>query len=95
MIKKILLAAALSTSVVLSASASLTPTVRVDFSDVNLATMEGQERLNLRIGQAAKLVCGSTVISEVGSLKQALNNRSCIKKAISSAQKEAGLVSSL
>jgi len=95
MIKKILLAAALSGSMVVAANASVTPTVRVDFDDINLTTTEGQEKLNLRIARAAKLVCGSSVINEAGSLKQALNNRVCIKQATLVAQEEAGLVSAL
>ena len=64
--------------------------VRVNINDINVTSEAGQEKLYQRISRAAKTVCGSTIRSEVGSLKELMENRSCIKQATAEAMSETG-----
>jgi UrcA family protein len=92
--KKILLAVS-CIAISLGANASINNSAsinsaRVNFNDINVTTEAGQEKLHDRITRAAKAVCGSTIRSEVGSIKELMENRNCIKQATAEAMSESG-----
>jgi UrcA family protein len=64
--------------------------VRVNINDINVATEAGQHKLYQRVSRAAKAVCGSTTRNDVSSLKELMENRSCIKQATAEAMSETG-----
>ncbi|MFT7686906.1 MAG: UrcA family protein [Candidatus Azotimanducaceae bacterium] len=92
--KKLLLAVS-CIAISLGANASINnsasiDSVRVNINDINVSTEAGQEKLHQRITRAAKTVCGSTIRSEVGSIKELMENRNCIKQATAEAISESG-----
>jgi UrcA family protein len=76
-----------ATGVAAPALAKTTRTMVVEYSDLNLATAEGQEVLERRIDQAAKKVCG---IGEVrtGTRLDSSNARPCYLAAKAGATKQ-------
>ena len=61
--------------------------VNVAHRDLNLTTIEGQKRLEYRIENAAKKVCGYYEI-ETGTRLKSAEMRRCYAKAKASAQKQ-------
>lgn len=64
--------------------------VRVELSDLNLDTAQGQQVLHQRISAAAREVCGSTDYRAAGGLRQAANNRACHASAFAEAVSQVG-----
>ena len=64
--------------------------VRVDARGLDLSSEQGQEMLYSRLQKAAKQICGTSSVSETGSLKRALNNKSCYDETLSKAVEAAG-----
>ena len=62
-----------------------TPSVQVNFQDLNLTTAKGKQVLQSRLKRAARKVCGSLVIRTAGSLGNARSNRACYDNAIARA----------
>ncbi|MBL4681487.1 MAG: UrcA family protein [Pseudomonadales bacterium] len=93
--KKLLIAVsclALSIGANISISnAAVFDSVIVNIKDINLATESGQEKLHQRITHAAKSVCGSTIRSEVSSLYELMQNRSCVEQAIAKGMSDSGV----
>ena len=61
-------------------------TVTVSYADLDLSDPRGQKTLEKRIKRAARKVCGSTNLKEVGSLSRVAENRNCYESAIAGAQ---------
>jgi UrcA family protein len=64
--------------------------ITVDARGLNLANEQGQEVLYTRLTRAAKQICGDTTVHGAGSLKQALENRSCFNETLSKAVESTG-----
>lgn len=62
--------------------------VAVDYTDLDLNTPQGQEKLYYRISRAAKQICGPTQSRMAGGLSQAAENRACYKESLSRALSE-------
>jgi UrcA family protein len=93
MIKKMIIAAALSTTFAMTASASVvsTQTVSLPYQASAASSDTAQTVLLARIKRAAKQVCGTTHRTNAGSLTQVMKNRTCYKNTLESAVAEAGL----
>ena len=93
MIKKMIIAAALTTTFAMSAGASVvsTETVRVPVSETVVHSDKAQTVLMARLKRAAKQVCGTTHRTNAGSLTQVMKNRACYQQSLDSALSEAGL----
>ena len=65
-------------------------TVKVDARGIDLNSERGQEMLYDRLQRAAKKVCGSTSVREVGSLKSAMDNQACFDETLSKAVESVG-----
>ena len=65
--------------------------IKVSTAGLDLNSQRGQEVLYSRLKNAAKQVCGSSRVSEVGSVARALSNKSCYKEKLSKAVHEVGL----
>ncbi|MFT7685986.1 MAG: UrcA family protein [Candidatus Azotimanducaceae bacterium] len=92
--KKILLAVS-CIAISLGANASVknsdsVESIRVNINDINMTSEVGQEKLYQRISRVARTVCGSTIRSDVGSLKELMENRNCIKQATAEAMNDSG-----
>jgi UrcA family protein len=80
--------AALSAALVAGTAAQAAPN-RIDNSrlvpiaDINLASLEGRKKLDMRIKRAARSVCG---VGEYRDLKSASTARSCYQKAMTDVQ---------
>ena len=85
---KLIIALSLTASVptVLHAQTTDLPTISVATADLNLATRAGQDRLAMRIDQAAKRVCDNG--SSTGDLRGLQATKTCITKAKSQAMLE-------
>ena len=59
--------------------------VRVDISDLDLATTQGQQVLHARVKRAAKSVCGPQDMRIAGSLQNARRNKACFDTSYSNA----------
>ena len=59
--------------------------VRVDISDLDLATVDGQRIMESRVKRAAKQVCGPQDMKIAGSLENARRNRACFDEAFTNA----------
>ncbi len=96
MIKKTIIAAALTTTFAMTAGGSVvsTETVRVPYQESVVSTERGQSVLVSKIKRAAKQVCGTTHRTDAGSLTQVMKNRSCYNNAVDSAMAKAGLKAS-
>lgn len=55
-------------------------TVRVEYGDLNLATPQGQKRLNRRVEFAARKVCGYYGTANA-SIMESVDARACYKQA--------------
>ena len=53
----------------------------VNYGDLNMTTVEGLETLHRRLRHAARKVCGSQSITNVG-LARAVRNRECAEQAL-------------
>jgi UrcA family protein len=93
MIKTMIIAATLSTTFAMAASASVvnTQTVSVPYQASVVGSDEAQTVLIARIKRAAKQVCGTTHRTNAGSLTQVMRNRTCYKSTLESAIDEAQL----
>lgn len=58
------------------------PSVRVDLSDVNLSTEEGQVTAYARIRHAARDVCGNATLQQLGSIERAMEHRACFADSL-------------
>lgn len=80
---------ALALSVSLGASAAMIKgthnSVRVDLSDLDLSSVQGERIMQNRLRRAAKQVCGPVHLKEAGSLQRAQENRVCFEEAFSNA----------
>ena len=96
MIKKMIIAAVLTTTFAMTAGASVVSTdaVTVPYNGAVVSTDKGQKVLAARLKRAAKQVCGTTHRTNAGSLTQAMKNRACYEKSIESAMSKAGLKAS-
>jgi UrcA family protein len=54
----------------------------VNYSDINLDSAAGVDRLYRRLKSAASSVCGPTSLREAGSLEQISNNMTCAKQLL-------------
>ena len=59
--------------------------VRVDISDLDLATAKGRQAAHARLKRAAWQVCGSGEPRTAGSLDFAMKNRDCFEEALTNA----------
>ena len=93
MIKTMFITAALTTTIAMTAGASVvsTETVSVPFSESAVYSDKAQTVLIARLKRAAKQVCGTTHRSDAGSLTQAMKNRACYEKSLDSAVSKIGL----
>ena len=57
----------------------------VNYADLDLTSVEGQEALHYRISRAAEQVCGSTDMRQAGGLAQAARNQDCYEESLSRA----------
>jgi len=64
--------------------------ITVDARGLNLNNEHGQEVLYTRLTKAAKQVCGETTVHGAGSLKQAMENRTCYSDTLSKAVESVG-----
>ncbi len=90
MLKTAISAAALSLAVVATpvmAGSDEKPTMTVETRDLDLSTVEGQERLDRRIDQAAKKICETNAVRTGTRLKSA-SRSSCYKNAVKSVEKQ-------
>ncbi len=67
------------------ANAESTPTVRVSYADLNLATQQGSQALYARIASAASQVC---VVDDIRDLQAMAAARSCRAEAIAQAVRD-------
>ena len=65
--------------------------IKVDTAGLDLNSERGQEIFYARIQRAAKQICGSSNVSEVGSVARALSNKACYKETLSEVLHEVGL----
>lgn len=63
--------------------------VTVSYSDLDMTDAKAQKVFQYRVSHAAKQICGSSRLSEVGSLSRANKNKECIENAVSSALRQA------
>jgi len=63
--------------------------VTVSYSDLDMTDAKAQRIFQHRVSRAAKQICGSSRLSEVGSLSRATKNKECIDSAVSSAMRQA------
>ena len=93
MIKEMIIAAALTTTFAMTASASIvtTKTVSVPFSQSAVESDLAQTVMMNRLKRAAKQVCGTTHRADAGSLTQAMKNRACYQESLDAALSDAGL----
>ena len=96
MIKKIIIAAALTTTIAMSAGASIVSSeaVSVPLSQSVVHSDKAQTVLMARLKRAAKQVCGTTHRTDAGSLTQVMRNRACYTRSLDSALSKAGLKAS-
>ena len=66
--------------------------VRVDVSDLNLTTAEGQNVMKLRVKDAAKHVCGPTSAWDAGSFTESRRNRACVEETLVNATQNADIL---
>ena len=64
-------------------------TMTVSYADLDMSDPQGKEILELRISRAARNVCGSPSIREVGSLRRATENKECYDSAVANAETQA------
>ena len=64
--------------------------VKVDVRGLDLSSERGQEVLYHRLQNAAKQICGSSNVREVGSLGRALDNKSCYNETLSNSVETVG-----
>ena len=64
--------------------------VKVDVRGLDLSSQRGQEVLYHRLQNAAKKICGSSSVREVGSLVRALDNKSCYNETLSNSVEALG-----
>ena len=83
--KTIIAIAALATTAV--ATPALAGQMQVKYSDLNLATPEGQERLERRIDRAAREICEVDTV-RTGTRVRSASARSCYIAAKKSAQQQ-------
>ena len=91
-VRTFLMSAAL-TALAIPAIASASPgiedngrtAVRVSYADLDLSKLAGVQTLYSRLRTATRSVCGSRLLTEVGSLKQLTVNKRCFNKALSKA----------
>lgn len=86
---KLIVALSLTASVptALHAQSADQPKIDVITADLNLATHQGQDRLSMRINQAAKQVCGFGAGSR--DLREIQSVNACIAKAKARAMRDA------
>ncbi len=90
MLKTVLTTAALGLAVVSTpalAGPSDNPSVEIAIADINLATPEGQERLDRRVKKAAQALCGVGT-RRSGSRIPSMDSKRCYAKAMKSAEQQ-------
>ena len=65
--------------------------IKVNADGIDLRTERGQEILYRRLQNAAKKICGSSNITEVGSVARVLSNKSCYKETLTKAVESTGV----
>lgn len=68
-----------------------TMTIHVPTADINLATPEGQKRLDQRLEKAARTVCRTTSLT-TGSRILSQESRECLAKARSDSKQQVALL---
>ena len=58
---------------------------RVDLSDLDLTTVDGQQIMESRMKRAAKKVCGSQDMRTAGSLENVRKNKACFNESFANA----------
>ena len=92
LVRTFLMSAAL-TALAIPAIASASPdindngrtAVRVSYADLDLSKLAGVQTLYIRLRTATRSVCGSRLLTDVGSLKQLTVNKRCYDTALSKA----------
>jgi UrcA family protein len=64
--------------------------INVNYNDLDLSEDKGVNALYQRLQWAATRVCGSTSVSELGSIEEASENRQCYRNVLNSAVAEIG-----
>ncbi len=65
--------------------------IKVDAEGLDLNSKRGQEILYHRLQNAAKQICGSSNLSQVGSIARVLANKSCYKETLDAAVQNTGV----
>ena len=65
--------------------------VKVDAAGLDLKSERGQEIFYARVQRAAKQICGSSSVIQVGSVARAMSNRACYKETVSEVLHKFGL----
>lgn len=76
---------ALPAAPALADDAIQTENFRVEYRDLDLGTREGQKRLDRRIQQAARMVCGIGD-QQTGSRVDSTDSRECYRRALTQAR---------
>lgn len=63
--------------------------VTVSYSDLDMTDTKARRVFQYRVSRASKQICGSSRLSEVGSLRRATKNKECIENAVNSALRQA------
>ena len=82
-----ILAAALGAAMLSVPALAETATAGITYSDLNLASAQGQQQLDRRIDSAARAMCGITDI-RTGTILQGSKQRQCYEQAKATAHKQ-------
>ncbi|MDE8651749.1 UrcA family protein [Novosphingobium album (ex Liu et al. 2023)] len=83
-------AMAAALGIALTATASYAREVRVSYGDLNLATAEGQKKLERRLDQAARQACGFDEMT-TGTRLRSAKTLACYKEAHAKARNDMAL----